>query len=324
MLARIQQLTVAAWLGLVLLWLTSDFWHSLTWTLVALLLFFGHAAFLLVEFALSRWHNRLDPAAQANLGTLLRAWLLEAQVAPRVFAWQQPFRSRVWADHLPRPSDFQDTEARPNAPRRGFVFIHGFACNRGLWNPWLAQLQARGDVFCAINLEPLLGSIDRYAPLIDTAVRRVHAATGLPVVLVCHSMGGLAARAWLQANTAEHLVHRVVTLATPHHGTWLSHFAQSVNARQMQIGSRWLAQLAQQEPAARRALFICYYTNCDNIVFPSSTAAWPGADNRFITGVSHIALVFDARVMGEVLALSAPIDLQLPQQTLALGKCAGA
>ena len=303
MLARIQQLMVTAWLAGVLLWLAFDFGYSSAWALVGALLFLGHAAFLLLEFVLAWRQNRRDPAPQPTLSMMLRAWLREAHVAPRVFAWQQPFRSRALADHLPMAIARHGTSATQNAPRRGFVFIHGFVGNRGLWNPWLVQLKARDDVFCAINMEPLLGSIDAYAPLIDSAVRRVYASTGLPPVLVCHSMGGLAARAWLQSCSSDHWVHRVVTLGTPHHGTWLSRFGQSVNGRQMRQGSRWLMQLAQREPAARRALFICYYANCDNIVFPTSTAAWPGADNRFVPGVSHVAMVFDARVMREVLAL---------------------
>jgi triacylglycerol esterase/lipase EstA (alpha/beta hydrolase family) len=52
-------------------------------------------------------------------------------------------------------------------------------------------------------------------------VRRVTQATGLPPVIVAHSMGGLATRAWLRAFSADARVHRVITLGTPHGGTWL-------------------------------------------------------------------------------------------------------
>lgn len=314
MLARIQRCIVATWLALALalLWLglTAGDLSALALGGLALLCL-GHAAFLLLEFALAWRQNRHDPAPRATPAMLARAWLREAHVAPRVFAWQQPFRSRARADNVPTVGAQAGAATGPNGgagsstARRGFVFIHGFVGNRGLWNPWLAQLGERGDVYCAVNLEPVLGSIDAYTPVIDAAVRRLHAATGLAPVLVCHSMGGLAARAWLQTGSAEQLVHRVVTLGTPHHGAWLGRFAQSVNGRQMRQGSRWLTQLARHEPATRRALFICYYASCDNIVFPTSSAAWPGADNRFVPGVSHVALAFDARVMREVLALAA-------------------
>lgn len=310
MLARMQQRMVVAWLALLMLCLGVALGHvqagawttGLAWVgLVALCC--GHATVLALEFALAWQQNRRDPTPRARVPTVLRAWLREAYMAPRVFAWQQPFASQQFPDRLTAPT-FQQAPDASSPARRGFVFLHGFVGNRGLWNPWLARLSARGGSFCAVNLEPLLGSVDAYVPTIDAAVRRVHAATGLAPVLVCHSMGGLAARAWLRHSQADHLVHRVVTLGTPHHGTWLSRFGQSVNGRQMRQGSRWLAQLAQDEPPERRARFICYYADCDNVVFPTSTAAWPGADNRLVPGVSHVALACEPRVMREVLALA--------------------
>ena len=76
---------------------------------------------------------------------------------------------------------------------------------------------ARHDIpFVAVSLEPLLGSIDDYRPTIATAVRRVERATGLAPVVVAHSMGGLAVRAWLGRSTPNARCHRLVTIASPH------------------------------------------------------------------------------------------------------------
>ena len=47
----------------------------------------------------------------------------------------------------------------------------------------------------------------------------------------------------------------------------------------------------------RAALFTCWYSNCDNIVFPASTAALAGADNRFVDGLAHVQMAFDPGVM---------------------------
>lgn len=44
--------------------------------------------------------------------------------------------------------------------KRGVVLVHGFMCNRGLWLPWFIPLQARGHAYVAVNLEPVMGSID--------------------------------------------------------------------------------------------------------------------------------------------------------------------
>ena len=297
MLARLQKAIVFGLLLLVAVWV----WYAraLPFTVVlagTLILLFGHAAFLAVEFALAHWLNRADPAPRASLSALIRAWLTESITATRVFLWRQPFRSNAWLDRA---------EALQSGPtgKRGVVFIHGFICNRGLWNPWMRRLQHEGRAFVAVNLEPVFGSIDDYTDIVEEAVRKIEHVTGLPPLLVCHSMGGLAARAWLRKANADHRVAHVVTIGTPHHGTWLARFSHMRNGRQMQAGKGWLAQLREDEPPPRNRLFTCYYSNCDNIVLPASRATLAGANNRFVPGAAHVAMAFDARVVEPVLAL---------------------
>jgi len=254
-----------------------------------------YAAALALEFLALRRVNRTDPVPQAGCAALARAWLAETLQAPRVFGWRQPFRWNAVPDQLDGADGAQG--------RRGIVFIHGFACNRGFWTPWLRQLQASGHPFAAVNLQPMFASIDDYAPIVERAVAAVTGATGLPPLLVCHSMGGLAARAWLRAGANGARVHHVVTIGTPHKGTWLARSSRLANGRQMAAGSDWLRQLEvdlASQPAPR---FTCWYSNCDNVVFPSSTATLPGADNRLVTGIAHVELGFHPRVMLETLAL---------------------
>jgi triacylglycerol esterase/lipase EstA (alpha/beta hydrolase family) len=207
-----------------------------------------------------------------------------------VFCWRQPFRSRAEPDFL------------PEAPgRRGVVLVHGFVCNRGLWNPMMAWLRSRGVPFVAVNLEPVFGSIDRYADIVEAAVRRVEAATGQPPVIVAHSMGGLATRAWMAAHDADERVHRVITIGTPHHGTLLGGFGHTRNAREMRLGSDWQRRLSAREPPGRFERFTCFYGHCDNIVFPASSATLPGADNRHVASVAHVQMAHQDEVWNEVL-----------------------
>ena len=140
-------------------------------------------------------------------------------------------------------------------------------------------------------------------------------------MLVCHSMGGLAARAWLAATPgARSRVHRVITIGSPHHGTWLGQFSHVPNGQQMRRNHAWLITLAAQERAASDAPyehFTCWYSNADNIVFPASTAMLPGADNRHVPGVAHVALAFHPRVMRESLAVLASADKSPAERTAA-------
>ncbi|MDB5928547.1 MAG: putative lipase transrane protein [Polaromonas sp.] len=297
MLAPLQRLMTLALLAAACGWLLH--FASGSPVLAAagfLVIVFGYAAILALEFVLLRQVNKRDAAPQPRWKDLCKAWLGETLVAPQVFCWRQPFRADAVPDQLALPA--------PHQARRGVVFIHGFFCNRGFWTPWLKRLQGpRAHAFVAVSLSPIFGSIDGYAPQIDEAVRRITLATGRPPLLVCHSMGGLAARAWLKLMKAEARVHHVVTIGTPHRGTWLARFGHGLNGRQMRLDSDWHGQLDHGMPASRHALFTCWYSNCDNIVFPASTATLPGADNRLVPGAAHVQLAFAAEVMAATLAL---------------------
>lgn len=295
MLARLQQATTLSLIALAAIW-AWWFGRQGQWAWAfggALLVLFGYALFLALEFAmLSRVHGD-DPAPRATAAQLLRAWWGEVVSAPRVFCWRQPFRSQVEPDHL-EPD---------HRGRLGVVFVHGFVCNRGFWNPWLARLRAADVPFVAVNLEPVFGRIDDYVPLVAEAVRLVRNATGRAPLIVAHSMGGLAVRAWLSRSGERDAAEHVVTIGSPHHGTWLARFGVTPNGLQMRRPNAWLDALQAAEAAragsSPYANFTCFYSHCDNIVFPPSTATLPGADNRHVNGSAHVHLadqpaVFDA------------------------------
>lgn len=296
MLARLQKIITLALLAAPLGWL---FYFRHNSPALAVTGFFiialGYTAFLAVEFIFLRYVNRADSAPQATVLELLRAWIGESLVAPRVFCWRQPFRSQAIPNNLAAEQITQG--------KRGVVFIHGFFCNRGFWNPWLKRLQGSGHAFVAVNLEPLFGSIDDYTPQIEAAVQQVTQATGMAPLLVCHSMGGLAARAWLQTMKAEARLYHVVTIGTPHGGTWLARFAHGKNGLQMRLASEWQIGLNHGMPEGRHALFTCWYSTADNIVFPASTATLPGADNRLLRAKAHVQMAFVPQVVDATLAM---------------------
>ena len=280
MLARLQQtltlgalLLAAAWA--LLAWREGSPRAAVAGVLVVL---FAHAAVLALEMVFLRATHGDDPTMRATVPQLLRAWWGEVVAAPVVFCWRQPFRSQCWPDRLG-----PDVKGQ-----RGVLLVHGFVCNRGLWNPWLKKLSAERIPFIAVNLEPVFGSIDNYVDGIDNAIRQLEAATGKPPVIVAHSMGGLAVRRWASQHGDAARMHHVITIGTPHQGTWLARFAFTRNSRQMRQLSGWLTTLVGREAKGSAPGWTCFYSHCDNIVFPPISATLPGADNRHLTAVAHL------------------------------------
>lgn len=296
MLARLQQFITLGLLSTAIAWAAWCVQRGqTTWAWAgAALLVFGYALFLAFELVLVWFVHGHDPAPKASPAQLFKAWWAEVLAAPRVFCWQQPFRSRREPDHLPA-----------STKRRGVVLVHGFVCNRGFWNRWMPQLRTQGVPFIAVNLEPVFGTISDYAPIIEDAVKRLELITGQAPVLVGHSMGGLAIRAWYAASGAGR-VHRIVTIGSPHRGTWLARFGSTQNAREMALGTDWQKALEALEPAQHFERFICFYSHCDNVVFPASTATLPGADNRHLVGTPHVHMVDHPLVLQAVLGTVAP------------------
>lgn len=270
------------------------------WTGLALTLL----AFAVEMLAVALQH-RGDPAPRPTALALLRAGLREAWLATRVFGWRQIWRNRAWADDPGR------------AGQTGVLLVHGYHCNRGFWWPeWPAWLADRGVPHVALDLQPAWTGIDTYAPQIEAGVMRLHASTGRMPLIVAHSMGGLAVRAWWRWRETQRAagialpglpdlpMPRVLTLGTPHRGTWLANLSGGfapTNARQMAPDSPWLQTLAASESAAWRARFTCVHSHCDNVVFPPARAVLEGAAEVIHwPGLAHLELSRDARVWGVV------------------------
>ncbi len=296
MLARLQRaiaftllLSVTVWAGVCLCWGDAKWSAGGLFVVLA-----GYLCVLSFEFFCLRASYRYDDSLVPTSMDLLAAYFREALAAPRVFLWRQPFRSSAEVDSL----------GDAFVGRRGVVLIHGFVCNRGIWNPWMKRFRSSGIPFVAINLEPVFGPIEMYGPSIDAAVTRLNRDTRLPPIIVAHSMGGLALRHWLAGSGADERFHRAVTIATPHRGTWLARFGRTANGVQMREGSDWLRQLAAAEDRACWGRFVCFWSHCDNIVFPTANATLPGADNRHLPATPHVGMVDHPEVIGAVVELA--------------------
>jgi triacylglycerol esterase/lipase EstA (alpha/beta hydrolase family) len=200
--------------------------------------------------------------------------------------------------------------AKPGQTTLPVLLVHGFVCNHRVWDTVAPRLRAQGHSVLALDLEPLFTSIDDYAPLIDNAVTRLCTQTGSDqVVLVGHSMGGLAIRAWLRAYGATRAA-KVITLGTPHQGTQAPQWVSTPNGEQMAWGSRWLSELAQSETPTTRQRMSLALTQHDNIVFPQREQHLVGAQVTEFSAIGHLQMCLDDGVIGWLLGEVAAIHPQ--------------
>jgi triacylglycerol esterase/lipase EstA (alpha/beta hydrolase family) len=254
-----------------------------------------------ITFAVAQRHasprpQRVDGAGAPPIAGRLKLWGGEIASAWSVFLFAMPLER--WL--MPRAVAPALNGSVP------VLLIHGYVNNAAaLWRLWKA-LVGKGFGVYTINLEPVYAGIDDYAAPIAARIAAIRAATGATgVVLVGHSMGGLAARAYLRACAQQQApsgVAKVITLGSPHHGTALACFEVSTNGKQMRRDSTWLTQLAEQERNAWPCPLVSVYSFDDNVVAPQLSAHLDGARNIAIDGVGHISLPLSRRVIEIVLA----------------------
>lgn len=189
------------------------------------------------------------------------------------------------------------------------LLVHGYLCNRGVWWWLKPRLERAGHVVATVTLEPILGEIDGYVRQLAERIEAVCRETGAQrVALVCHSMGGLAARAYIRA-CGNQRVARLITIATPHLGSVVARLGPGRNAAQMREGGAWIGELGQA-PLPIGLSVVSIYSLHDNLVVPQDNAILPGAQQMPLTGRGHLEVLVSRSILDLLLSLlgAAPGD----------------
>ena len=247
-------------------------------------------------------HALLDTRpSPLTLPRALACYLREYAAVFRMFNWLQPFCSH----RRLRPA---------NAPssRPPLLLVHGYGCNHAVWLDMQPALAEAGYHCEAIDLDPVFGDIDHYALEVSAAMARIAATTGQPPLLLCHSMGGLAARAALAGRGAPPPCRGIVTLGTPHHGCALARYGGGFNARQMRCGSAWLRALAARETPRQRAALVSIFSWHDSIAGPAGTSWLEGAHHVPLAAIGHVSLLRHPQATQAVLCALAQLSAVAP------------
>jgi hypothetical protein len=206
---------------------------------------------------------------------------------------------------LPAPP-FNHDPLDATMPRRPVLLVHGWVHNRSAFLLMQRGLRRAGlGPLHTFEYPSLSGDHDAIAhQLVPVVERLVGKARRDSCVLIGHSMGGLVARQYVQELGGHQLVDTVVTLGTPHRGTYSAYCGFGRTLEQCRPGSEYLHRL---DRSARPGLahWIAYYSDLDFMVTPAISAKLlhPAlqATNVRVRDTGHLSLLLSRTVLTDLI-----------------------
>jgi pimeloyl-ACP methyl ester carboxylesterase len=262
--------------------IAEDFFrHSREWAGVAVVVACVLAArfvIALASYSLSRWKgDAIPPEAQLGAMGWLRFFFVEYGHLCIQNLLLIPFRRF-----------FRTATECGRGPESGPVVLmqHGYVNNGGVWYFTARALERQGYRVFTLD-QPVFASIDLMGDRLATRIEAVLATTESDkLILVAHSMGGLICRAYLRRH-GDTRIERLVTLSSPHHGTFHAYLAGGPNGQQMRPGNPWITELGRTLVTVP---FTSIYSVHDTVISPQSSSIMKEAQNVRMVGVGHVSM----------------------------------
>ena len=232
----------------------------------------------LASYVLSRWKG-MDLLRSQRLNPM--AWLKFFLVE----YWYLCIQNLLL---IPNRCLFHTRSERGTGPINGRVVLmqHGYINNGAVWFFTARALEARGYRVFTMD-QPPFASIDTMGDLLAERVNEVLRTTGAAqLTLVAHSMGGLICRAYLRRHGGDN-VDQLITMGSPHQGTFHARLARGANGLQMRSSNVWLTSLGQSVVGIP---FTSIYSIHDTIIAPQDSSVVVGADNIQLSAVGHVSM----------------------------------
>ncbi|MFC1737086.1 esterase/lipase family protein, partial [Candidatus Hydrogenedentota bacterium] len=189
------------------------------------------------------------------------------------------------------------------APGCPVLLVGGFLSGASSANPLHSKLRRAGyhHVYTLSlpywSLEPR-----EAAELISEKVARIRQATGRDKVdIVAHGLGGLVARYYVFMLDGESCVRTLLTLCTPHHGSFfariMSFAVHPPGIKQMRPNSPFLEQLNLDEGRRTVVNIVSIRSDADCTVLPDKSAFLRSpAVNHAVENAGHMSVLFSDEV----------------------------
>jgi triacylglycerol lipase len=191
-------------------------------------------------------------------------------------------------------------------PRQPVLLVHGWVHNRTAFLMMQRGLSRAGlGPLRTFEYPSVTGDLNKIAQQLAPVVERlVGKSCEDRCILIGHSMGGLIARQYVQELGGDRLVDTVVTLGTPHRGTYNAYWGVGRAIEQCRPGSAYLRRL---DETARPGLarWIAYYSDLDLMITPAVSAKLlhPALDatNVRVRDIGHLSLLLSRSVLADLI-----------------------
>lgn len=190
-------------------------------------------------------------------------------------------------------------EAQTPDGHRPLVYVHGLGGNRGNFWPMAVWMRGSGRRRAwSVDFRGL-SDIDAMAERLAQFLRLVLdvSADADRVDIVAHSLGGLVCRQAILDHDAP--VADLVTLGTPHGGTWAARYGNTSILRELRPDGPRMARLQSASlPTAVRATAL--WSRADVLIVPGENARLSGAVELDMTPFTHYSYLIDPRSFANV------------------------
>lgn len=178
------------------------------------------------------------------------------------------------------------------------ILVPGFGDDEGILRGLERYLQEAGLAAYAISPQPSDGTvgIEVLAQRLAATIAQRFAADTM-INLVGFSMGGLICRSYLQQCGGSVRAERLITVATPHQGTWTSYIYNRPACLEMRPGSQFLAALNGDLSALQQLNVTSIWTPLDLTILPATSSYLPVGDMIQVWSPFHYTLLLDARIL---------------------------
>jgi len=175
------------------------------------------------------------------------------------------------------------------------VFVHGLGGGRGDFVPmaWYLRRKGRRRSYSICFEGP--GDVENQGAQLAGFIRHVVDVTGEPRVdVVAHSLGGVAARIAIQDYDLGGIVRRLVTMGSPHGGTYVARLGNTPITRDLRPDSALIERLRLTHLPSSVDV-TSFWSSSDLVILPPGSASLPHSRQIDMTPLTHYGYLIHPR-----------------------------